>query len=162
MAVTYGPCPSVSGGRFLERVVGGELVLPVRRLPTGGAEAWAEVQRRGYEDLVAKDQAASYRDGPSRSWLKVKVRHEGVFLIGGGGLGEGVRGLLVGEPVDGELLFRGTVEFGVSRALLAELAGSSLARPTSPFVDLSRRRGVTWLEPEIAVEIQYNDITGGG
>jgi hypothetical protein len=66
-----------------------------------------------------------------------------------------VCGLLVGEPIKGEMLFRGTVEFVVSGALLAELAGSSLARLTSPFVDLTRRRGVTWLE------VQYNEITGG-
>ena len=41
------------------------------------------------------------------------------------------------------------------------LAASPLARSTSPFANLPRRRGVTWLEPTIAVEIQYNDITGG-
>jgi hypothetical protein len=28
-------------------------------------------------------------------------------------------------------------------------------------VDLKRRRGVTWLEPKVAVEVQYNDPTGG-
>ena len=46
-------------------------------------------------------------------------------------------------------------------ALLAELAASPLARPASPFKDLPRRRGVTWLEPTVAVELQYNDMTGG-
>jgi hypothetical protein len=63
------------------------------------------------------------------------------------GLGTGVRGLLVGELVAGELLYRGTVEFGVSSAMLKELAASPLVRPTSPFVDLVRRRSVTWLDP---------------
>jgi len=120
------------------------------------------VTKRGPKrSAAAKDEGATYRGGPSRSWLKVKVRHEGVFLIGGVGLGERLRGLLVGER-DGELLlFRGTVEFGVSSALLAELAGSPLARPTSPFTDLPRCRGVTWLEPTIGVEVQYNEMTGG-
>jgi bifunctional non-homologous end joining protein LigD len=33
------------------------LVLPVRRLAANGLEAWAEVQRRGYEGLVAKERA---------------------------------------------------------------------------------------------------------
>jgi len=63
------------------------------------------VQRRGYEGMVAKDEGAMYRGGPSRTWLKVKVRHEGLFLIGGVGLGEGVRGLLVGERDGERLLF---------------------------------------------------------
>ena len=50
----------------LERVVAGELVLPVRRLPADGAEAWAEVQRRGYEGLVAKNESAPYRSDDVR------------------------------------------------------------------------------------------------
>jgi bifunctional non-homologous end joining protein LigD len=53
--------------QILEHVVAGELVLPVRRLAADGAEAWAEVQRRGYEGLVAKDETATYRGGPSRA-----------------------------------------------------------------------------------------------
>src|SRR5262245_28684730 len=69
--------------------------------------------------------------------------------------------LSVGERQGDDLLFRGTVEFCVSSALLTEIAGSPLARPTSPFADLSRRRGVTWLEPTIAVDLQYNELTGG-
>jgi hypothetical protein len=58
------------------------------------AEAWPEVQRRGYEGLVAKDEAAPYRGGPvapSRTWLKVKIRYAGVFLVGGVGLGRASR-----------------------------------------------------------------------
>jgi bifunctional non-homologous end joining protein LigD len=54
-------------------VTGGDLVLPVRRLPRNGLEAWAAVLERGYEGLVAKDEASPYRGGVSRSWLKVKV-----------------------------------------------------------------------------------------
>ena len=75
-----------------------------------------------------------------------------MFLIGGVGLGDGVRGLLVGEREGDGLLFRGTVEFGVSSALLGELAASPPTRATSPVADVPRRRGVTWLEPTIAVE----------
>jgi bifunctional non-homologous end joining protein LigD len=148
--------------RILWRTIAGsELVLPCRRLQADGAEAWAEVQRRGLEGLVAKEETAPYRGGESRTWLKVQVRHDGVFLVGGVGLGEDVRGLLVGELVAGELTYRGTVDFGVSGAMLRELAGSPLARSPSPFVDLVHRRGVTWLEPRVAVEVQYNEMTGG-
>jgi len=34
-------------------------------------EAWEEVQRRGYEGLVAKDDSSTYSGG-TRLWLKVK------------------------------------------------------------------------------------------
>jgi bifunctional non-homologous end joining protein LigD len=54
-------------------VGGGDLVLPVRRLPPNGLEAWAAVLERGYEGLVAKDEASPYSGGVTHSWLKVKV-----------------------------------------------------------------------------------------
>jgi ATP-dependent DNA ligase len=42
-----------------EDVVGGsELVFPVRRLAADGLEAWHHVVERGYEWLVAKDEAS--------------------------------------------------------------------------------------------------------
>ena len=54
-----------------------------RRLDGDGVKAWATVQERGYEGMVAKDPRSTYRPGPTRAWLKVKQRREGVFLIGG-------------------------------------------------------------------------------
>src|SRR5439155_14008267 len=60
----------------LETVLAGQrLLLAARRLPAHGLEAWAEVQRRGYEGLVAKDEASTYLGGRTRSWLKVKRRN---------------------------------------------------------------------------------------
>src|SRR5438876_544286 len=60
----------------LETVLAGQrLLLAARRLPAHGLEAWAEVQRRGYEGLVAKDEASAYLGGRTRSWLKVKRRN---------------------------------------------------------------------------------------
>jgi bifunctional non-homologous end joining protein LigD len=55
-------------------VAGSDLVFPVRRLASDGLEAWAQVVERGYEGLVAKDEASPYVAGPTRRWLKVKQR----------------------------------------------------------------------------------------
>jgi ATP-dependent DNA ligase len=61
------PEPLGERRRILERAIAGSgLVLPCRRLHADGADAWAEVQRRGLEGLVAKDeggQGAPYRSG---------------------------------------------------------------------------------------------------
>jgi ATP-dependent DNA ligase len=46
-----------------------------------GLVAWQTVVNRGLEGLVAKDLKATY-DARTR-WLKVKVRHEGTYVIGG-------------------------------------------------------------------------------
>ena len=43
-----------------------DLVHPVRRLAPNGLEAWAQVLERGYEGLVAKDDASPYVGGPTR------------------------------------------------------------------------------------------------
>ncbi len=60
----------------LETLIDGQqLLLAARRLPAHGLDAWAEVQRRGYEGLVAKDESSAYRGGLTRSWLKVKRRN---------------------------------------------------------------------------------------
>ena len=53
---------------------GQHLIFPARRLAAHGLKAWDEVQRRGYEGLVAKDEASPYAGGRTLSWLKVKQR----------------------------------------------------------------------------------------
>lgn len=60
------PCPEPlhKRRRIPERVVSGDLVLlPVRHLRSRGTEVWVEVQRRGWEGLVAKDETVFYRGG---------------------------------------------------------------------------------------------------
>jgi ATP-dependent DNA ligase len=59
--------------RLEDVVAGSELVFPVRRLAPDGVEAWRQVIERGYEGLVAKDEAGVYEGGPTKRWLKVKV-----------------------------------------------------------------------------------------
>jgi ATP-dependent DNA ligase len=96
---------------FLEDQLDGHaMVLPCRRLPDDGAKAWAIVEERGYEGMVAKDPRSTYRSGGTRSWMKVKQRHEGVFVVGGIRSVDAFDGVLVGEMVDGELCYRGAVE----------------------------------------------------
>jgi bifunctional non-homologous end joining protein LigD len=51
-----------------------QLVIPVRRLPANGLEAWDEVLRGNYEGMVAKDNDSAYTPGRTLSWLKVKQR----------------------------------------------------------------------------------------
>jgi len=51
-----------------------QLVMPTRRLPANGLEAWDEVLRGNYEGMVAKDSASTYTPGRTLSWLKVKQR----------------------------------------------------------------------------------------
>jgi hypothetical protein len=82
----------------LERLMeGADLIFPVRRLSADGHKAWEEVLTRGIEGYVGKDPSSTYLSGgPTRSWLKAKVRHESRFVVGGCGRAHG--GM---EPVAG-------------------------------------------------------------
>jgi bifunctional non-homologous end joining protein LigD len=60
--------------RLVDVVAGSDMVLPVRWLAPDGLEAWTQVIERGYEGLVAKDEASLYEGGPTIRWLKVKQR----------------------------------------------------------------------------------------
>jgi bifunctional non-homologous end joining protein LigD len=139
------------------------MVLPVRRLGADGAGAWQTVESRSLEGFVAKDPASTYRQGPTRSWVKVKLRHEGVFVVGGIRDVDAFDGALVGERVGGELRYRGLVEWGFNAADVLELVRAARyeRERVSPFADLARMRGAVWITPRFQAEISYADLAGG-
>jgi bifunctional non-homologous end joining protein LigD len=149
---------------FLEDQLDGHtMVLPCRRLPNDGAKAWAIVEERGYEGMIAKDPRSIYRSGGTRSWMKVKVRREGVFVVGGIRDVNAFDGVLVGERVGDALHYRGVVEWGFRAPdVLALLEHARCwSRPGSPFVGAPRMRSVTWVEPKLEVEVTYAELFEG-
>ena len=50
-------------------------MFPVRRLASVDVEAWCQVIERGYEGLVAKDEASTYEGGRTTRWVKVKQKN---------------------------------------------------------------------------------------
>jgi bifunctional non-homologous end joining protein LigD len=155
----------------LERELRGSpraLVLS-RRLHRDGCKAFELAQQRGLEGIVAKDAAARYLDGVrSPAWLKVKVRAEEEFVIGGFTAPAGSRthlgALLVGAWDGGGLRYAGKVGTGFTGATLADLARrlAPLARETSPFTDAPRARNVTWVEPRLVAQLGFTERTGDG
>ena len=145
-----------------QEVAGAQMVYAARRLPDNGLAAWAVVKERGYEGLVAKDAESVYRGGPTRSWIKVKIRREGRFVLGGIlGLPYTFAGILVGQRVGRRLLYRGTVEWGLGMRTAQELVRRGRERSTTPFHDFRLSRGVTWLEPALHVELTYSELMEG-
>jgi bifunctional non-homologous end joining protein LigD len=150
---------------FLEDKLDGlTMVLPCRRLPDDGLKAWAVVEERGYEGMVAKDPRSTYRPGSTRSWAKVKVRHEGVFVVGGIRDVNAFDGVLVGQRVGDALHYRGVVEWGFRAPDVLALLDHARrwSRPGSPFVDAPpRMRSVTWVAPRLQAEVSYAEIVEG-
>jgi bifunctional non-homologous end joining protein LigD len=149
---------------MLERLVkGSPSVFAVPRLAANGHEAWKEVQHRRLEGYVGKDPESTYMSGgPTRFWLKAKVRREGRFAVGGVVKRAEGWSLLLGEVDDGALRYRGLVHFGVGGKLAEALTANGLVRSTPPFAERVPVRGAIWLEPYLTAEISYAEILPGG
>ena len=140
-------------------------LIPSRRLAKNGLEAFEEAKRRGFEGLVAKDLASPYVEKRSNAWLKVKVHQEDEFVIGGITKPEGARkyfgALLLGAYQAGQLHYVGKVGTGFDESALASLYKTfrSLVSQRSPFVELLREKGVTYLEPKLVAQISFQEWT---
>lgn len=139
-------------------------LFPVERLPADGMEAWAEVQRRGLEGLVAKPETSRYISGARGIWRKVKVRREGVFILAGIARDrDGYLMLIVGVREGRALRFAGTVGFGVTRRVVDTLYPriERLVRATSPFRERPRFADCVWLAPRLRAELTYSEVVKG-
>ena len=138
-------------------------VFPCRRLPADGRKAWHVVEERGYEGMVAKDPRSTYRGGATRAWVKVKMRHEAVFVVGGIRDANAFDGVLIGEQIGDKLHYRGVVEWGFKAVDVLEFLGAMKVwkTRTSPFADLGAMRGTVWLEPRLHGEVSYAEIVNG-
>ncbi|HEX9496728.1 MAG TPA: ATP-dependent DNA ligase, partial [Candidatus Limnocylindria bacterium] len=140
-----------------------------RLLGRNGAKAYALAQEKGWEGIIAKDETSIYQPGVrSRLWLKVKVRKESEFVIGGYTAPAGSRAhlgaLLVGLYDGPRLRYAGKVGSGYTGESLAELARllAPLRRETSPFTDAPRLKNATWVKPRLVAQIAFAEWTADG
>jgi len=132
----------------------------------GAAEA------QGLEGIVSKKLASRYYpDRRSKDWLKFPIRPTGSYLVGGyrheTGSDQRLGAVLVGQPTETGLVFRGRVGSGIAGKAGQKLGDllRGLETSTSPFTDeLPKvdREGTVWVEPSIIVDVQYLTLTPDG
>jgi len=144
-------------------------LMPSRRLPSDGAKALATARDRGWEGVIAKVAASVYEPGArSRSWLKIKVRGESEFVIGGYTPPQGSRAqfgaLLVGLYDGSRLRYVGKVGTGYTQETLRDLGAKlrTLRTDRSPFDQPPRERDVTWVRPRLVAQLAYAEWTADG
>lgn len=130
---------------------------------------------RGLEGVVSKRRDSRYRPGErSSDWRKLHLVHEQEVVVGGLRHGQGHRrgtfgALLVGTWDDTldparPLRYAGGVGSGFSdrevRRLADEMAALVTDRP--PFVDPPDEADVTWVRPELVVQVRYREWTPAG
>jgi bifunctional non-homologous end joining protein LigD len=135
-----------------------------------GVAFYRVAAERGLEGVIAKHRRSVYEPGRrSPSWLKLKVRNEQEFVVGGFLPGEGnakdLGALLVGHYEGGSLRYAGRVGSGFDaasrrslRARLEELArdDAPFEPPPTPKADL---RAARWAEPRLVVRVQFANWT---
>jgi bifunctional non-homologous end joining protein LigD len=138
------------------------------RLDANGIRAFEIAKRKGFEGLIAKDLSSKYVSGRSPAWLKVKVRKEDEFVIGGFTAPSGTRhffgALLLGVYTRGKLEYVGKVGTGFDEETLKTLFKkfSALKRASSPFGSDVREKSATFIAPKLVAQIGYTEWTSDG
>jgi bifunctional non-homologous end joining protein LigD len=138
------------------------------RLGTDGPAAFARAVKKGWEGVVGKDLSSPYEPGRrTLRWLKVKVRRESEFVIGGFTLPGEPRphfgALLVGLYEGRVLRFCGSVGTGFSDAVLLPLLEKldPLHRDACPFTPLPKEvKDALWVAPKLVAQVAFAEWTG--
>lgn len=132
----------------------------------------AAAEQQGLEGIVSKRLSSPYRPGlRSKDWLKFPIRPTGSFVVGGFRFETDsthrMGAVLVGQPTDDGLAFRGRVGSGIAGKagrLLSELL-TPLVVNEAPFTEVLPRVdrvGTVWVSPVLVVDVQYLRLTTDG
>lgn len=122
------------------------------------------------EGAVSKRTASTYASGRSREWRKHKCRAREEFIVIGytepssGGSGLGALVLATRSPA-GELAYAGRAGSGIAydEALRIRERLDVLKVGTPPVsIGATEARGVTWVRPEMVVEVEFAEWTPTG
>src|SRR3712207_5940273 len=133
-----------------------------------GAMLFDATLQQGLEGIVSKRLTSRYVFGErTKSWLKFAHRHRRSYVVGGWrpqeGTSDRLAALLVGEPTEQGLAYRGRVGSGIGGAAsraLTELV-TPIGRRDSPFEDEVPRvdaRGTFWVEPVLVVDVETHGV----
>jgi bifunctional non-homologous end joining protein LigD len=149
-------------------IVSRKVLVIAERLAENGLQAYRLAKRCGFEGVVAKDASSPYVEGRSRYWLKVRVRKEEEFIIGGYTEPAGSRkyfgALLLGAYKQDELRYVGKVGTGFNEKTLSSLFHKfkPLIRKESPFVPPLRMKNAIFLSPKLVAQISFAEWTSDG
>jgi bifunctional non-homologous end joining protein LigD len=148
-----------------EAIADTDYLFPSRRLESNGLKAYRTAKRKGWEGVVGKDSSAPYIEGRSTKWLKVKIKQEEEFVIGGYTMPAGSRthfgSLLLGAYQGSDLRYVGRVGTGFPQKTLDTLYRKfqPLVRQAAPFVDPPREKGAVWLAPKLVAQVAFQEWT---
>ena len=145
------------------------------QIADSGRALHARAQHEGWEGLLVKQARSPYRTGKrSPEWRKLKLEKVDDFLVCGFTEPQGSRArfgaLVLGQRVDddpaGPLVYVGDVGTGFTNQeidrLWRILEPLSAEGPTLGDVPAPLARRVHWVEPRLAVQVRYTEMTDEG
>ena len=123
---------------------------------------------QGLEGIVSKRRGSAYRPGVrSPDWLKFPHRPTGSYVVGAWRTetaSQRLGSVLVGEPTEQGLVYRGRVGSGLAgragESLHALLAGTEVeANPFDTEVPREDAAGARWVRPEVVLEVASLGLT---
>jgi bifunctional non-homologous end joining protein LigD len=162
--------PYMDRRRYLAQCLLPSTHIQLVHVASDAEQLYAAATASGFEGIVAKRKNSTYQPGRrSNSWLKVKATQTTEFVVGGYTKGKGERealgAFLLGYWAEGQLHYAGHVGSGLTTALVDALHQrmTELARKKSPFSgDVQLHRPTQWLEPQLVVEVTFQDWTPDG
>jgi bifunctional non-homologous end joining protein LigD len=135
-----------------------------------GTAFFRAAEKNGVEGIMAKDLHAPYRSGTrSRDWLKIKAQKRQEAIVCGFTEGRSSRkyfgALVLGVYRNGALTFAGHAGSGFDERGLKRMYAKlePLVTDESPFARKPRTNTpVTWVKPEIVVEVKFAEWTRDG
>ena len=132
-----------------------------------GIKMFKAAQKNDLEGIIGKDKDSFYLPGiRSRSWLKIKTRHEQEVVIGGftepGGGRKNFGALAAGVYDKNDLIFVGLVGGGFSEDDLGEIKKKldKIAADKSPFKEFPKIKDkVHWVKPRLVAEVKFAEWT---
>ncbi len=160
--------------RLLAEVVepGGNWTVPTHHVGDGAALLAATAAQQ-LEGVMAKRLGSTYQPGGrTPNWRKIKNRIRVEVVVGGFTAGSGNRestfgAILVGRPVDGDLVFAGGVGSGFNQRTLEAMRRrfEDLRADDCPFTPTPPReyvRQATWVRPELTALVEITEFTNDG
>jgi bifunctional non-homologous end joining protein LigD len=133
----------------------------------GDGKAFFQAARaQELEGIVAKLRRSPYEpDRRSRSWLKLKARHEQEVVVVGWLPGQGthtdIGSVILAVRSGDRWVHAGQVGSGLDTRTRRELHArlESIERPDSVLDPVPRLRGARWVEPQIVIRVEFAEWT---
>jgi len=127
-----------------------------------GEALYERASELGLEGIVSKRTDAKYQSGRTTTWLKIKAKAAGDFVIAGytvSQAAEGLASLALAEWVGDDLQYRGKVGTGFDAAMLTQLL-RRLETLRDPSLKLDGApRDILWVQPVLRCHVHYANRT---